>query len=442
MTSGARPLGGEPDQPRPEWASRNELQIRTDELSLLLKITNAFNSGWEPSEILDSLYDEFQQILPFDRLEYAVLDETGYVLTTQWFRATYDSKLIPIGYAYRRPAPMARNSRYRVTNLDNDLPSYARTCPPDHPVSLLAAEGIRSSLSCPLVITDEVKGYLFFNTRRFDSYTEHHKDLIQLIAGHLASMLEQSRLNNQLRAQNQVLRDLEQSRLEFIASISHELRTPLTAVVGFASELQDRAETFSADEVSQFVGVIAAQSNEVAGIVEDLLVITRAEAGFLTVAPAPVNLAGEIRSVGASLPTERPEQTFSFDLTEAVVWADPLRVRQVARNLLSNASRYGGDDVRVAIVTDGVKVHMAVTDDGPGIPAEDHDMVFQAYGRSAVPESKPGSIGLGLTVSRYLAEAMDGELTYDRVGGESRFTFTLPLYLPGHSRYTRATELR
>jgi signal transduction histidine kinase len=422
-------------QPGP--SARDETS-QSDELALLLTVTNSFSSGASAHEVLDSLYDELQQILPFDRMEHAVLDETGHVLTTEWFRATYSSKLVPIGYAYRRPEPIARNERYRVTTLENDLPAYALDRPYDHPVSLLVAEGICSSLSCPLVVADKVVGYLFFNRRIFDGYTSHQLNLIQLIAGQLASTLEQSRLNDQLREQNEQLRDLEKSRLEFIASISHELRTPLTAVVGFASELQDRVDRFSPEEISQFVGVIAAQSNEVSGIVEDLLVITRAEAGHLRVNPGPVNIASEVREVVASLPDERPAQTITLDIQDGVVWADALRVRQIARNLLSNAVRYGGDRVEVAISIDGCEVLLTVVDDGDGIPEHDREMVFQAYGRSQLSEGKPGSIGLGLTVSRYLAAAMNGSLHYKRVDDKSRFSMRLPLYRPGRSRYDRA----
>lgn len=436
MTSEVRPLRAVPDPIGPGQQARQDVR-QSEELALLLRITNAFSSGLEVHEILDSLFDELQQILPFDRMEHAVLDESGHVLTTEWFRATYPSKLVPIGYAYRREIPIARNERYRVSAVENDLPNYALDRPADHPVSLLAEEGIRSSLSCPLVAGDEVTGYLFFNTQRFDSYTSHHADLIQLISGHLASMLEQSKLTDELREQNQKLRDIEQSRLEFIASISHELRTPLTVVVGFASELQDRLDSFSSEEVSQFASVIAVQSNEVAGIVEDLLVITRAEAGYLRVNPAPVSLASEVREIVDRVPRERPNQHIRLDVKDVVAWADAMRVRQIARNLLSNAARYGGDDVELCVSSEGHFVEMVVTDDGVGIPKKHRDLVFQAYGRAEVTESKPGSIGLGLTVSRYLAEAMEGSLTYERTDGRSRFTLALPLYRPGRSRYDR-----
>lgn len=418
---------------------REESHLHFEELSMLLKVIDAFSSGPNVAAILDSLYAELQVILPFDRLEYAVVDETGYVLTTEWFRATYDTDLIPIGYEYRRSENVASNPKYRSASVTNDMPSYARNRPADHPVSLLVQEGMKSSLSCPLVVDDEVRGFLFFNTVRYNGYTDQQLSLIQIIAGQIASTIQRARLNEELTKRNEKLQELEQSRLEFIASISHELRTPLTAVVGFASEMQDRIDSFSSEELRQFAGVITAQSNEVSGIVEDLLVITRAEAGYLTVNPAPVNVATELKYVRSALPAERPNQKITLGLSDVVAWADPLRVRQIARNLLSNAARYGGDDVRMWVTTSGFEVVIVVSDDGPGIPKGEEEKVFKAYGRSRLSESKPGSIGLGLTVSRYLAEAMEGSLEYRRTDGISRFSLTLPLYRPGKSRYERPT---
>jgi signal transduction histidine kinase len=433
---------------RPEEEASGSLrragnQMRSDELSMLLRVTDACSSGANVGEILDSPYDELQTLVPFDRLEYAVVDDTGYELRTEWFRATYDSHLIPLGHSYRRTRQVSKDPRYRVATIDNDMPSYAVHRPRDHPVNLLVREGIKSSLSCPLVVDGQMKGFLFFNRRRHDGYTSHHAALIHLIAGHLASTIEQSKLNQQLKDRNALLQELEQSRLEFIASISHELRTPLTAVVGFASEMQDRLDSFSTEELRQFAGVIVAQSSEVAGIVEDLLVITRAEAGHLAVIPTPINITSEISSIKDALSDDRPAQRISLDLTEAVAWADPLRVRQIVRNLLSNAQRYGGDDVHVTVRSSETEVIIAVSDNGSGIPEKDRDLVFQAYGRSHCSDSKPGSIGLGLTVSRYLAEAMQGTLEYDRIDGDTTFTITLPIYHPGASRFERrATEPR
>ena len=401
--------------------------VSSDELTLLLRITNRLSSAWQLQEILGNLYDDLNTVVPYDRMEYAVLDDSGRVLTTIWVGASYESTCLPVGYAYRRSTPIDR-MRFSTAFIDNDLTEYAKGCAPDHPVSLLEAEGMRSSLNCPLVVADETKGCLFFNSREPGSYTEHHLRLIQPIAGHLAAVVEQSRLNEQLRVQNEALRSIEKSRLEFIASISHELRTPLTGVVGFALELRDRLEDFSREEIEQFAALIAAQSSEVSGIVEDLLVITRAESGHLNIYPEKVDVEREVRAVCESFESDRDEQVVVLEIENVEAAADPLRVRQIVRNLVSNAARYGGPQVTVSVSPVGESAVVTVADNGPGIPEKDREAVFQAYGRSHVARPRTGSIGLGLTVSRYLAEAMGGTLTYDYQDGESRFVFRIPVF--------------
>lgn len=415
--------------------------MKSDELALLLKITNRLNSAWKLEDILDGLFDDLRRVIPYDRMEYAVLEDDGYLLTTTWVRTKYGPSALHSGYAYRRSEPIDQ-SRFKVAFIDDDLTAYAQICPPDHPVSLLCSEGIKSSLNCPLVVADEVKGCLFFNSLETGIQTEHHLELIQLVAGHLAAMLEQSRLNDQLKAQNQALRELEQSRLEFVASISHELRTPLTSVVGFASELRDRVDEFTKEEISQFSELLAAESAEVAGLVEDLLVVTRAEAGHLDVARASVDVGGEVGAIRDSVSTDQTNQRFIFELGEGEALADPMRTRQIARNLISNAVRYGGSEVRVTVGTEGNAVLLTVSDDGPGVPEDEKESIFQAFSRASGFEGRPGSIGLGLTVSRYLADAMQGSLTYRRLDGISRFCLALPRYRGEADGEVGATEPR
>lgn len=406
-------------------ATVSETTVASKELALLLRITNRLNSSWQLDEILDTLYEDLHNLMPFDRMEYAVLDDRGYVLTTLWVRTEHDSTNLPVGYEYRRSVPIDRE-RFVTAFIDNDLAEYAEECASDHPVSLLVTEGLRSSLNCPLIVADEVKGCLFFNSRLPGSYTEHHLSLIQPIAGHLAAVVEQSRLNEQLRVQNEALRALERSRLEFVASISHELRTPLTGVVGFASELRDRLEDFTNEEIKQFATLIAQQGSEVSGIVEDLLVITRAEAGHLAIYADQVSIKEQVLEVLGSFQSERTDQLVESEMWDGDAAADPRRVRQIVRNLLSNAARYGGPNVRVTVVAGEQHMEVTVADDGGGIPEQDREAVFKAYGRARAARPRTGSIGLGLTVSRYLAEAMGGTLTYAYEGGESLFVLQLP----------------
>jgi signal transduction histidine kinase len=140
--------------------------------------------------------------------------------------------------------------------------------------------------------------------------------------------------------------------------------------------------------------------------------------------------------------TDQTNQRFIFELGEGEALADPMRTRQIARNLISNAVRYGGSEVRVTVSTEGNAVLLTVSDNGPGVPEDEKESIFQAFSRASGFEGRPGSIGLGLTVSRYLADAMQGSLTYRRLDGISRFRLALPRYRGEADGEVGATEPR
>lgn len=110
-----------------------------------------------------------------------------------------------------------------------------------------------------------------------------------------------------------------------------------------------------------------------------------------------------------------------------MVHADPLRVRQIVRNLLTNAARYGGGRVRVVLETGPGHGALTVLDDGDGVPSDQAEMIFESYGRAHNAAGQPGSVGLGLSVSRNLARNMGGDLSYSRRDGWTGFELTLPL---------------
>ncbi|MFQ5948061.1 MAG: ATP-binding protein [Acidimicrobiia bacterium] len=232
----------------------------------------------------------------------------------------------------------------------------------------------------------------------------------------------------ELKRTQEHLEELVRSKDELIASVSHELRTPLTAVVGLAQELRDRSSDLGAAERSELIEILADQSEEVSNIVEDLLVAARVETGNLAVSPQVIDLREQIQTVVADRSISGSEtgvQTAIEDGT-AMAWGDPRRVRQILRNLLINAIRYGGGQVRVHAGHSALGAWVRVTDNGPGVPSEDRDAIFEPYHRSHLSEGQPGSLGLGLAVSRKLARLMEGDLTYADDDGESTFELTLP----------------
>ncbi|GBD84178.1 aerobic respiration control sensor protein ArcB [bacterium BMS3Abin02] len=220
------------------------------------------------------------------------------------------------------------------------------------------------------------------------------------------------------------LEQLVRSKDEFVASVSHELRTPLTAVVGLAEELRSSWKVFSTEEISEFMGLLADQASDVANLVEDLLVAARAEIGKVAIAPRVVEIAQQIESVVAAL-DEPSQQRITVTARHTETWADPARLRQVIRNLITNAVRYGGRHIEVSTAVEDGFVALRVSDDGPGISPGLEEEIFEPYARDHEPGSQPNSVGLGLTVSRHLARLMGGDLVYSS-GERSTFTLTLP----------------
>ncbi len=126
----------------------------------------------------------------------------------------------------------------------------------------------------------------------------------------------------------------------------------------------------------------------------------------------------------------RPGQTWTnvglSGVDDAKVLADPLRFRQIMRNLLTNAKRYGGEQVSILQAHGPVTTVLSVFDDGPGVPADEMEAIFEPYYRAGTSPGIQGSVGMGLSVARQLAELMDGTLTYHRVDDHSEFRLSLP----------------
>jgi signal transduction histidine kinase len=223
------------------------------------------------------------------------------------------------------------------------------------------------------------------------------------------------------------LHELLRSKDRFIASVSHELRTPLSVIVGLSAELRDDAGRFDPEDTASLIALVAQQSEELGDMIEDLLVSARAEEHQLTVFIEDVDLAQLVPRILESLPMEVTPKVTCCDTRPPLVRADPMRLRQVIRNLIVNAHRHGGPKIQLRVGIDGDRGLVSVTDNGTGIPEEYRETVFTAYGRASFDPGRPDSIGLGLTVSRQLARLMDGDIDYRLDSAGSTFEVSLPL---------------
>jgi signal transduction histidine kinase len=236
---------------------------------------------------------------------------------------------------------------------------------------------------------------------------------------------ERAQAAQALAETNAQLEDMIAAKDRFVASVSHELRTPLTTVIGLAQELGGPAADFSADDLREFHQMIAGEAEEVARIVEDLLVAARADIGEVKIHPAQIELH-DVAAEALQASTTRRSSVQALDGT-GTAYADPVRVRQILRNLVTNADRYGGPHLRIEVGSRDGSASISIADDGPGVPEASVDRIFEPYQSAHEPGTEVKSIGLGLSVSRTLARLMGGDLLYGRRNGWTVFTLQLPL---------------
>ena len=227
------------------------------------------------------------------------------------------------------------------------------------------------------------------------------------------------------RSEERRMEELINTKNRFLASISHEIRTPLTAIVGFSQVLEDN-EGMSEQDSMLMVTSIVEQAREMSDLVNDLLVAARADADALKVEARSIDVAVQVSQILSAGGSFTDGVRFEAPKTELVATADPARVRQILRNLLTNSERYGGPDVSVQLSGDESWIDVDVTDDGEGIPQEKWESIFQLYQRGHDDVGRHESMGIGLAVSRQLAELMGGSLTYCREDGRSVFRLRIP----------------
>ncbi len=213
------------------------------------------------------------------------------------------------------------------------------------------------------------------------------------------------------------------SKDQLIRTVSHELRTPLTAILGYAEllgETQDRPS-----DREEMISTILRQGRDLSDIVEDLLTRAQSEAKTLSVVAVPVQLVANVNQVLESWNSEERKRVSLAGVPASAV-GDPARVRQIVRNLISNAFRYGGGAIEVAVGSGPDTAWLTVSDEGVGIPEDERERVFLPYHRGADGNRTPGGLGLGLAISRELARLMGGDLNYRRVRNRSVFELVLP----------------
>jgi signal transduction histidine kinase len=299
---------------------------------------------------------------------------------------------------------------------------------------LAKAADYRSVLAVPMLLDGTPIGVVVVTGAEAGAFSQRQIELLQTFADQAVIAVENVRLFKELAQKSRELEAASRHKSEFLANMSHELRTPLNAIIGFSEVLAERMFGELNQKQDEYLRDIHASGHHLLSLINDILDLSKIEAGRMELEPVAFNLPTAIDNA-LTFVRERAGRR-SIALHQAVderlgqMRGDERKIKQVLLNLLSNALKFtpegGRIDVRAALA-DGM-AEISVADTGIGIAPEDHDAVFEEFRQVGQADRRAEGTGLGLALCRKFVELHGGRIRVtSQVGQGSTFTFTLPV---------------
>jgi signal transduction histidine kinase len=296
--------------------------------------------------------------------------------------------------------------------------------------------GFRTVLGVPLLRERIPIGVLHVLRKSVRPFTDKQIELIETFADQAVIAIENVRLFDEIQDKSRQLAEASERKSQFLASMSHELRTPLNAIIGLTEMMVTNAARFGTEKALEPLRRVNAAGTHLLSLINEILDLSKIEAGKLELNPEPVNLPRLIDEVigtaGQLAEKNKNRLVVEAQETMGALSADPMRLKQILLNLLSNACKFtkeGEVALRVRRVADGRDwVELAVADTGIGLTAEQQAKLFQDFTQAdSLTARRYGGTGLGLALSRKLARMMGGDVTVNsELGKGSVFTVRLP----------------
>jgi signal transduction histidine kinase len=412
-------------------ARTRELAQSVEELRALGEVTQAVSSTLDLQALLDTIVAKATQL---SGTEAGVI-YVFYEVSRQFeLRATYGMTSDMIAVMKEHHEDFSEAVRLSTQRREPD--QIADLQPTSRANELVMRLGYRARLVVPLLAPDQIVGALVVRRKASGEFPKNTVELLQTFAAQSVLAIQNARLFAEIEDKGRQLEMASEHKSQFLASMSHELRTPLNAIIGLTEMLAKNAAHFGTEKAQDPLRRVNAAGTHLLGLINQVLDLSKIEAGKLELSPESVNLAPLIDEVVGTA-RQLAEQNKNRLVAEcpdnlAPLIVDPMRLRQILLNLLSNACKFtkqGEVALRVRKVADGRElIEFAVSDTGIGMTVEQQAKLFEEFTQAdSLTARRFGGTGLGLAISRKLARMMGGDVTVASMPGKgSVFTVRLP----------------
>jgi signal transduction histidine kinase len=417
----------------------DEVQARTEELSKSLQQQTATadvlkvisRSAFDLKSVLQTLVESAARLCDADKGTITrQVDGVFYRAESYGFPAELMERWRNVPVTPERSSAAGRalleGRTVHIADADSD---------PDYSFDMAGAS-MHSMLGVPMLREGVPIGVLALARSDVRPFTDKQIDLVSTFADQAAIAIENVRLFDEIQEKSRQLAEASERKSQFLASMSHELRTPLNAIIGLTEMMVTNAARFGTENALEPLRRVNAAGTHLLSLINEVLDLSKIEAGKLELNPERVNLArliDEVMGTAGQL-AEKNKNRLTVEAQEnlGAVTADPMRLKQILLNLLSNACKFtkeGEVALRVRKVADGTDwIELAVADSGIGMTAEQQAKLFQDFTQAdSLTARRYGGTGLGLAISRKLARMMGGDVTVTSEPGKgSVFTLRLP----------------
>ncbi|MBN1954215.1 MAG: GAF domain-containing protein [Anaerolineae bacterium] len=401
------------------------VQEVNEELSMLQRIDRELNATLDYRRVMELTLDWALKVAGADIGLLAIVVETEEGERGLRFLANRGYPDDLVSAHLERPWPLERGIIGRVVRTGVAELAHNTSSDTDY---VPVAGSLAAQLTVPIRLEDRIIGVIALESAQPALLNEEALEFVTRLADHAAIALENARLFEAVQAANN-------AKTEFVSFVSHELKQPMTSMKGYADLLLKGTGGELNEMQRSFMEVIRSNVKRMDTLVQDLLDISRIEAGRLQLTVGTVEMAEVVEDAlrGVQQQIEAKKQELTLDVRHPVppVTADRNRLVQVLTNLLSNAYKYTpeGGQIHVAVERDDGYVRCSVADTGIGMSAEEQERLFTKYFRSSNPAIRnvPGT-GLGLVITKSLVELQGGEIWVEsELGKGSTFAFTVPV---------------